>query len=123
MGASNCRYSGSESRPNRTRCTCGLHKKMSTFHAFANGDVGGAATHLVVGGDLGLFQNSQNVQGGQDMFSGQGLFIEVGSDHFGNVIDAVPGGVGIFLKCVEFFVFGHLGDKAFERVFVFGFIF
>lgn len=51
------------------------------------------------------------------MFPGEGLFVQVGSDDFRDVVDVVPGGVGVALKRVQLLVFGDLGDQPFQQVF------
>jgi len=53
---------------------------------------------------------------------GKRLFIQVGPYNFGNVVNVVPGGVGVSFEGVEFLVFGHLSDETLEEVLIFGFI-
>lgn len=58
----------------------------------------------------------------QDVLSCERLFVEISSDNFRDVVNAVPGRVRISLKSVKLFVLRNLGDESFEKVFVFGFL-
>lgn len=56
------------------------------------------------------------------MFPCERLFVKIGSDDFGDVVNAVPGRVGISLESVELFMLRDLGDESFEEIFAFGFL-
>lgn len=62
------------------------------------------------------------MKGSKNVLPGKRLFIQVGSYNFGNVVNVVPGGVGVSFEGVEFLVFGHLSDETLEEVLIFGFI-
>ena len=57
------------------------------------------------------------------MFPCERLFVEISSDDFGDVVNAVSWRVGISLESVELFMLRDLGDESFEEIFIFGFFF